>query len=559
MLAPEPFFQPRGTPISIYFRLRALSDLGHEVDLITYHLGEDRDFRGVQIRRIPDVLGIKRIKIGPSAAKVPLDVLLAGRALGAMIWGGRRYDLIFSHEEGGWIGTALARIWDIPHVYDMHSSLPQQLKNYEFSRSSLVAGVFRRLERWVLKHSAAVIVICPDLENIVRKEGFGHKAVLLENFIDFDDVTDGGTEPSVRQAAGHLSSLTADYGTDDEAKGEPKFVMDRAVKDSTEPGVGQEAKREAGNGAKHMVDRESGYAENHSEHSEAEVRALRERIAPGGEKIVLYAGNFQPYQGIPLLLEAFAELASKPVTLVLVGGKGEELTGMMGLAGRMGLEVEKSLRGEGMKRGSSAEQIDKANREGRAARLGEAKRTEKEHVKNEEQIKIEKAMATEERASPGRYTGLGCKVIFTGQVPPSEISLYIRAADALVSPRTSGTNTPLKIYSFLKSGKPLVATRLWTHTQVLSDEVAILAEPDAHSLAEGIKKALFTEEGRKRAAAAKARADREYTYPRYLEKIRQVLGMAVGTQGQKGPWDERWRAEEPKKAENGAAEAKGSE
>ena len=46
--------------------------------------------------------------------------------------------------------------------------------------------------------------------------------------------------------------------------------------------------------------------------------------------------------------------------------------------------------------------------------------------------------------------------------------------DVLVSPRSRGTNTPLKIYQYLRSGKPIVATRLLTHTQVLSDETAIL-------------------------------------------------------------------------------------
>ncbi len=49
MLAPEPFFQPRGTPISVYFRLKALSDLGHSVDLVTYPRGGDVAFPGLSI------------------------------------------------------------------------------------------------------------------------------------------------------------------------------------------------------------------------------------------------------------------------------------------------------------------------------------------------------------------------------------------------------------------------------------------------------------------------------------------------------------------------------
>src|SRR5262245_32326401 len=32
MIAPEPFFQPRGTPFSEFHRIRALTDLGHEID-----------------------------------------------------------------------------------------------------------------------------------------------------------------------------------------------------------------------------------------------------------------------------------------------------------------------------------------------------------------------------------------------------------------------------------------------------------------------------------------------------------------------------------------------
>ena len=57
--------------------------------------------------------------------------------------------------------------------------------------------------------------------------------------------------------------------------------------------------------------------------------------------------------------------------------------------------------------------------------------------------------------------------IFAGERPAAEIPAYLLAADVLVSPRSRGTNTPLKIYQYLRSGKPIVATRLLTHTQVL--------------------------------------------------------------------------------------------
>ena len=68
-------------------------------------------------------------------------------------------------------------------------------------------------------------------------------------------------------------------------------------------------------------------------------------------------------------------------------------------------------------------------------------------------------------------------LIFAGERPAEAIPAYLDAADVLVSPRSTGTNTPLKIYQYLRSGRVIVATRLLTHTQVLSDEVAILTEP----------------------------------------------------------------------------------
>lgn len=381
MLAPEPFFQPRGTPISIYFRIKALSDLGHNVDLITYHLGEDKRINGLKILRIPDLFSIKIIKIGPSFAKIPLDFLLLCKATWQMMK--KRYDLIFSHEEAGWLGTALAKIWGIPHIYDMHSSLPQQLENFGFSRSKLIKMIFLRLERFVLKNSKAVIVICLDLEAKLKELGFEAKARLLENFIDFE------------------------Y---------PEISVD-------------------------------------------EIRKKREEYAPEGGKIVLYVGNFQPYQGIPFLLEAAEKIRDGRVNFLLVGGGSADVEKMKRMA---------------------------------------------------------------------MYLSISDRVHFTGQVAPSKVPLFISLGDVLVSPRRSGTNTPLKIYSFLKSGKPVVATNLWTHTQVLNNKISVLVEPEVESLAKGIYFALFNEEAKERARAAREMADREFTYPRYKKIISDVLEKACG-------------------------------
>jgi hypothetical protein len=109
---------------------------------------------------------VRRVKIGPSIAKVPLDLLLAVKALHvALKW---KFDYIHSHEEGGAIGLVLSRLLRVPHLYDMHSSLPEQLSNFKFSRSRLLVGAFRALERLMVSRSSSVIVICRHLEEVAR-------------------------------------------------------------------------------------------------------------------------------------------------------------------------------------------------------------------------------------------------------------------------------------------------------------------------------------------------------------------------------------------------------
>ena len=94
------------------------------------------------------------------------------------------------------------------------------------------------------------------------------------------------------------------------------------------------------------------------------------------------------------------------------------------------------------------------------------------------------------RAAQARAAGIEDVTIFAGERPAEEIPAYLLAADVLVSPRSRGTNTPLKIYQYLRSGKPIVATRLLTHTQVLDDDTAILTGATPQEFADGILAAL---------------------------------------------------------------------
>ena len=185
MIAPQPFFEPRGTPISVHQRLTGLSTLGYHVDLATYHLGEDIELPGLNIFRTVKVPGISEVKVGPSWQKIPLDLLLILRSMGLLLR--REYDVIHSHEEAGFFSVFLSSIFNLPHIYDMHSSLPKQLVNFKFGDNRLMIKIFELLERWVINTCDAVITIGPDLDKYVWEINPNACVQMIENLpLNFD-------------------------------------------------------------------------------------------------------------------------------------------------------------------------------------------------------------------------------------------------------------------------------------------------------------------------------------------------------------------------------------
>lgn len=373
MLAPEPFFEPRGTPFSEYHRIKALSELGYRIDLVTYPLGADVAIPNLEIHRCARLPFVRRVPVGPSVVKVFLDMLLAITATRLAL--SRRYAAIHSHEEAGLLGVWLASWIGVPHLYDMHSSLPQQLRNFRYTRLAAAQRLFEWVERTMVERSRVVVTICQELQDTAMALGAGNRARLIENVMG-GDVEQATLTPR--------DALRARYGLD------------------------------------------------------------------ADQPVLLYTGTFEPYQGLDLLTDAATRLhASHPDARVLVVG-------------------------------GAAAQMDAARE--RAERAG----------------------------SP---------LVFTGQRPPDEIASFVAACDILVSPRISGTNTPLKIYSYLRSGRPIVATDLRTHTQVLTPETARLVPPDPVALAEGMAALIDRPEERTRLAeAARARAEARYSRASYLSR-----------------------------------------
>ena len=125
--------------------------------------------------------------------------------------------------------------------------------------------------------------------------------------------------------------------------------------------------------------------------------------------------------------------------------------------------------------------------------------------------------------------GLRDKVQFLGPRPLSSLGGYLMQADVLVSPRLTGNNTPMKIYSYLDSGVPILATRLPTHTQVLDDSIACLAPPHPAAFGKAMAQLALDRPHRARLAVrARERVQRDFTPEAMRRKLREFYG-SIGT------------------------------
>jgi glycosyltransferase involved in cell wall biosynthesis len=374
VLAPQPLAQTRGTPIAVKALIEALSSRGYGLEVLTYAESEDFDVPNCVIRHIPRIPGLRRPRPGFSLAKVVSDLVMLPIALWKI--GSRRFDVVHAVEEAAFIAAIGALLFDVPYVYDMDSSLAQQMSE-QFGFLTPLKWLLERAEGFIVRHSLAVVAVCPALVKIAHGYALKKPSTCVPDF-----------------------SLIDPKATD-----APPDDMPRS--------------------------------------------------AP----VVLYAGNLEPYQGIDLLLEAFAlTLTSVPAAeLVIIGGTPQHV----------------------------------ARYQERAAGLG-----------------------------------IAGQVHLLGPRPVATLGSYLEHATVVVSPRIRGLNTPMKIYSYLDSGTPLLATRLPTHTQVLDDDIAALADADPQSFGAALARLLEDPDLRSRiAAAAKQRVQRDFTREAFQRKMDDFYTM----------------------------------
>jgi glycosyltransferase involved in cell wall biosynthesis len=163
VLAPHPFFQARGTPLAVRTVLEFLSGRGHQVDVLTLPEGEDISIPNTRIHRLRQVPGVRNIRPGFSLKKVVCDAMMF---LACMRMVRRsRYDLIHAVEESAFIAAAAQAVHGVPYVYDMDSSLAEQMVE-AYPRLQFALPFMRYCESVAVRRSTGVLTVCAALEDL---------------------------------------------------------------------------------------------------------------------------------------------------------------------------------------------------------------------------------------------------------------------------------------------------------------------------------------------------------------------------------------------------------
>lgn len=117
-----------------------------------------------------------------------------------------------------------------------------------------------------------------------------------------------------------------------------------------------------------------------------------------------------------------------------------------------------------------------------------------------------------------------------GQRPHTEIPYWLKAADVLVLPNSatekisSHYTSPMKLFEYMASGVPIVASDLPSIGEVLNEQNAILVRPDdPEDLARGIDAVLKNKELADKIAKNSQMSSAGYSWDKRVKKIRSFI------------------------------------
>ena len=216
LLSPQPFYQVRGTPIAIDLLLATLSKQTHTIDLVTYHEGESRNYERVKHFRTPALRFLNKVRPGFSIKKLACSTLLFFKAFSLL----RKndYDIVHANEEAVFMAYLFKKLFKVPYVYDMDSSLSGQMID-KLPALTKIFTLAQKFEDIAIRQSMGVLAVCEALCKLARPHN-GNVFLLsdvsmldrLKPSENIESLVDGLPETSINLM--YIGNLEAYQGVD---------------------------------------------------------------------------------------------------------------------------------------------------------------------------------------------------------------------------------------------------------------------------------------------------------------------------------------------------------
>ncbi len=170
IVAPEPFYEDRGTPIALLHVLRSFGQHGCEIDLLTYPLGDSPQIPHVRYLRSANPFRLRHIRIGFSLRKLLLDASLFFKLRQTL----KDNDYAFIHavEESAFLVSLLNRKRKTPLVYDMQCNMAEQLCEHPCLGVKPLHRLWHACQRWLIRRSS-IVASSHGLRDYVRSASPG--------------------------------------------------------------------------------------------------------------------------------------------------------------------------------------------------------------------------------------------------------------------------------------------------------------------------------------------------------------------------------------------------
>jgi glycosyltransferase involved in cell wall biosynthesis len=165
LLAPQPFYTERGTPIAVRLAVTALCRAGHEVDLLTLHEGTDIRLPNLRLLRIARPPLVRNVPIGFSWKKAVCDVWLAAAMCRLLRL--RQYDVVHAVEESVFAAVIARVLFRFRLVYDMDSMMVEQLVS-KWVWLKRVRPLLSWIELTAARRADLVLAVCPAVADYAR-------------------------------------------------------------------------------------------------------------------------------------------------------------------------------------------------------------------------------------------------------------------------------------------------------------------------------------------------------------------------------------------------------